>query len=482
MLKTGNWVVPRIADQDYYNKPPGINWLVAFSFAVTGEQSELTARLPSVVFVLIFVSLLIWMPIPWLNLEARIIAAVIYLTNIAVIEKGRLIEIESVYIALTGIVTLLWLNLWSRHGSRWLLWIPAGLVLGFALLVKGPFILIFFYSVVISVLWYEKKLKELLRIEHIVAVGIAAIMVGSWVLMAFQQTNATAMTSRMSSQLAIRVIRKLDFLYWGKNVLKEFKTFLPWLVFVLILWDRKLVSRITPEYQPLFRGSRLGIVISFIAITLMPGMEGRYTMPLIPLISVLLGWMLSLHKEAVSTDRLWKSILLVCFAVLCVTAAGGLIFVTKSAGTVVALAAAICATVVVFRKRNAIQSKLELSLVTMLLVMVLMLQYSSFFLDIVVSKERRSIAATEVNKLVPAGRTLHIYRPGSFIYPTLFRLRPPISYALDANDIDEQVQYLLIKQKDLDALRAAEKITSRSPEVIYELTGIPDEYRLLRLN
>ena len=64
MLKTGNWVLPRIADQDYYNKPPGINWLVAASFVLTGEQSELTARLPSVIFALIFVTFLIWMPIP----------------------------------------------------------------------------------------------------------------------------------------------------------------------------------------------------------------------------------------------------------------------------------------------------------------------------------------------------------------------------------------------------------------------------------
>ena len=42
MLRTGNWVLPRIAGLDYYNKPPGINWLVAASFVLTGEQSELT--------------------------------------------------------------------------------------------------------------------------------------------------------------------------------------------------------------------------------------------------------------------------------------------------------------------------------------------------------------------------------------------------------------------------------------------------------
>ena len=160
MLKTGNWILPRVGGMDYYNKPPGINWLVAASFALTGEQSELTARLPSVVFVLIFVSLLIWMPSPWMSVKARLISAIIFLTNIALIEKGRLIEIEAVYISLTGIAVLLWLNVWSMNGPKWLLWVVPSIVLAFGMLVKGPFIFIFFYSVVISVLCYSKKLKE----------------------------------------------------------------------------------------------------------------------------------------------------------------------------------------------------------------------------------------------------------------------------------------------------------------------------------
>ena len=482
MLKTGNWIVPRVGGEDYYNKPPGINWLVAFSFALTGEQTELTARLPSAIFVLILMAMLIWIPIPWLNLEARLIAAIIYLTSAAIIEKGRLIEIESVYIALTGIATLLWLNLWSRKVSRWLLWLPVGFVLGFGLLVKGPFILIFFYSVVISVLWHEKKLRELFRIEHIVAVGIAAIMAGSWALMAIQQTDATKMASRMSSQLVTRIIRKPDILYWGQNFVREFVTFLPWLLFVPILWDKKLASRIDPQYRALFRGSRLGMVIGFCIINVMPGMEARYAMPVIPLAAFLLGWALSLQTEYVSTDRLWKNILLACLVVSCATAVAGLIFVFRLPGAIIALAAAIFATGFVFTKYEAIQSKLGLSLVTMLLVVIAMLQYSSFGLNVVAASETRRPAAEAVNNIVPASQTLHIFKPSNQLNPVIFYLRPPIKYVLDANDVNEAVHYLLIKQNDLDILKAQQRIVARSPRVIYEVNdAIPEKYRLVRL-
>jgi 4-amino-4-deoxy-L-arabinose transferase-like glycosyltransferase len=115
MLKTGNWVMPRIADRNYYNKPPGINWLIAASFILTGQQSELTSRLPSVIFTLAFAVMLLWIPISRMSIEGRLLSAAIFLTAVGVIEKGRLIEIEAVYTALTGAATLLWLYYWSRN-------------------------------------------------------------------------------------------------------------------------------------------------------------------------------------------------------------------------------------------------------------------------------------------------------------------------------------------------------------------------------
>ena len=47
MLDTGDWIVPRIAGEVYANKPPLINWAVAGMFAVTGSDSETSARLVS---------------------------------------------------------------------------------------------------------------------------------------------------------------------------------------------------------------------------------------------------------------------------------------------------------------------------------------------------------------------------------------------------------------------------------------------------
>jgi len=482
MLKTGDWVLPRIGGRDYYSKPPGINWLVAASFAITGEQTELTARLPSVVFVLVFASMLIWMPSPWMSVKARLISAMIFLTNIALIEKGRLIEIEAVYISLTGIAVLLWFNIWSMNGPKWLLWLAPSIVLAFGMLVKGPFILIFFYSIVICVLYYSKKLRSLFSIWHIIGAGIIILLFLGWLYLAFERTSASEMSSQMSSQLLMRIITEFDFLYWGQNVIRSFTVFLPWLLFVPMLWDKSLISQIEQENVFLFRGCRLGIVIGFVAIILMPKMEARYTMPVIPVVSILLGWLLSLHTKFEAPDRLWKSILMVVLAISILTATAGLIFVTRSAATIAALVLAVCATAVIWRNRNEVQDTTGLTLVTALVFIVGMLQWTSFGLDIVTSKEARRPAAMAVNSIVPAGETINLFKPGSYIYPTVFCLRPPIRYILDANDVNEQVRYLLIKEKDLEVLKTEKRIASGSDEELYELPDkIPDGYRLVRI-
>src|ERR1041385_5008505 len=53
MIETGNYLVPQVGSEPYFRKPPLVNWLVAASFKLTGVRNEWTARLPSVLCVLL---------------------------------------------------------------------------------------------------------------------------------------------------------------------------------------------------------------------------------------------------------------------------------------------------------------------------------------------------------------------------------------------------------------------------------------------
>ena len=110
MLKSGNYLVPEVGGNPYFRKPPLVNWLVATSFRIFGVRNEWTARLPSAVAVLVVAIAFVTVTRASLGSRGSIIAALIWMTNIGMIEKGRLIEIEALYISLCGLAIICWLS------------------------------------------------------------------------------------------------------------------------------------------------------------------------------------------------------------------------------------------------------------------------------------------------------------------------------------------------------------------------------------
>src|SRR5215472_6235390 len=100
MLETGDYIVPQVGGTPYFRKPPLVNWLVAASFKIFGVQNEWTARLPSPLCVLAAAIAFITVARASLGPSGSIFGALIWLTNFGAIEKGRLIEIEALYVSL----------------------------------------------------------------------------------------------------------------------------------------------------------------------------------------------------------------------------------------------------------------------------------------------------------------------------------------------------------------------------------------------
>src|SRR6266699_1072707 len=108
MVETGDYIVPRVGSTAYFRKPPLVNWLVASSFKVFGIRNEWTARLPSALSVLTVAIAFVTVARASLGPSGSITAALIWLTNIGMIEKGRLIEIEGLYVSLSGLAIIFW--------------------------------------------------------------------------------------------------------------------------------------------------------------------------------------------------------------------------------------------------------------------------------------------------------------------------------------------------------------------------------------
>ncbi len=402
MLQTGNYVVPQVGSYPYYGKPPLVNWLVAASFKILGARNEWTARLPSALWVLAVAIAFVTVARATLRPKGSLLAALIWMTNIGMIEKGRLIEIEALYVSLCGLAIIFWLSFFLQKKSPWLIWVPASVFLGLGLLAKGPTHLVFFYGVVIAVVVYAKDWRLLFHPAHLMALVIMLGIAAAWAIPFVHMTTTQVAINKWSAQYTGR-LKGIDFkfLSWIQNIPRSLVYFLPWVV----LFPFARFSKFPDESKRrLARAMGWGIAVPFVAINLVPGGVARYSMPAIVPASWLLAMICADHalqwpKAWLRNDREW----------------------TKVVAAFVGLGLAIGAigyplTAIILRDRQQVKK-----------------------------------AAAEINSLVPATETLYAVDPD--YQPVFFYVKEHVEYVSYIENLPPDTRYFLVRtQKEPEAL------------------------------
>ena len=302
MIQSGDWLHTYIGATPYVRKPPLVNWAIAASVVATGSYSEFAYRLPSVLAVLLLVvgtAVFTWR---WLGIGGAFLAGVFILTNISMLEKGRLAEIEAIYIACSGLAIAWWLPRFARGESAWSQWAVPGIFLGLGMLAKGPAHILYFYAVVIGACWTTKNWRTLLTPAHGLALLLTAAIFAAWAI-PYAHSGASpsadpetaAATAKVSAAWLGQLTSRLgfdDFKFadWALNIPRGILNLLPWALFFPLLWNRRWLAALSDDRErALIRGARNGVVTAFVAVSLMPGALERYTLPLMTAILLLLA-------------------------------------------------------------------------------------------------------------------------------------------------------------------------------------------------
>jgi 4-amino-4-deoxy-L-arabinose transferase-like glycosyltransferase len=298
MFETGNYLVPQVGSEPYYRKPPLVNWLVAASFKLFGSRNEWTARLPSVLSVLAVALAFLTIARGALGPTGSFYAALIWLANFGMIEKGRLIEIEALYVSLFGLALIFWLSWWRRDRSGWLTWTVPWVFLGLGILAKGPLHLLFFYTVVFAVLASERELRKLLGLRHLIALIIMIGIFAAWAVPYLRTMGDAQVAQNWSVQLTGRLTGD-DFKAgsWLLNIPRGLAYFLPWTLFLpLVVKTNWAID----SQRKLSRALAWGAALPFLIVNLLPGGLPRYSLPaLVPAC-----WLLAMTLAA--EDVRWR--------------------------------------------------------------------------------------------------------------------------------------------------------------------------------
>jgi 4-amino-4-deoxy-L-arabinose transferase-like glycosyltransferase len=317
MLETGDYLIPHVGSEPYYRKPPLVNWLVAASFGLTGQRNEWTARLPSALCVLAVALAFITVARATLGPKGSLIAALIWMVNFGMIEKGRLIEIEALYVSLLGLATICWLSWWEQRRSPWLIWIVPSIFLGLGVLAKGPVHLLFFYAVVVAVLHRAGELRKLAHPAHLAGILVLIGIFAAWAVPYWQAMRGADVAQTWSVQLTGRLGGD-DFKLtsWLMNLPRGLAYFLPWTLLLPLVPGARFP---TPRETILARALIWGCAVPFVAVNLLPGGLSRYSMPALVGASWLMAMTLSASEirlprwwpapKILSVERRWRLVI-----------------------------------------------------------------------------------------------------------------------------------------------------------------------------
>lgn len=155
MFQHGDWLLPHLNGELYLTKPPLIYWLSACAAHLFGNASEWAVRLPSALAGLATIAMVYRYALKQFGAWPALFSAQILIANVTFAMFARRAEIEMLLTALCAGALLAAIH-YIREGNsrRWIY--LSYLLLGLAMLTKGPLVLLFVTLPLFIVAIYRK--------------------------------------------------------------------------------------------------------------------------------------------------------------------------------------------------------------------------------------------------------------------------------------------------------------------------------------
>jgi 4-amino-4-deoxy-L-arabinose transferase-like glycosyltransferase len=181
MLATGNWILPQLNFETYYDKPPMLYWLCAVSYKTFGV-SEAAARYVPAGAALLVILATMWFASRTLGKQVGLLAGIVLLFSAGFTFTSR-------YLLLDGVLTLfVSLSLFSAYEAirnrrlhvGW--WTFSAVCCGLAFLTKGPLAIVLWLPPVFAFSWLSNDCVKL-RWWHYCFTGLVVIgVVTPWLV------------------------------------------------------------------------------------------------------------------------------------------------------------------------------------------------------------------------------------------------------------------------------------------------------------
>ncbi len=306
MMETGEFFVPMLLNEIYTAKPPLFNWLIAAFSSPGGEVTEFTARLPSVIFLLLTAIIMVVGLRRYLSQSGQLFLGLAILLTPELMAKASIAEIEIVFVFFVTLSIWSWYLLYDRGCTGIRLWFIPLIVVAASFLTKREPSLVFFYFSVAPFLFFQKKYKELFSIGHIVSFTVMCLIIGSWLAVMVQSAGVDALLTSLQAEVVNRGLTSSPIDY-VKHIttypLQLFAALIPFSLLLIPLYMRDTRIFLRQRYGNLFVFCALAIVVNLPLYWFRGDAAVRYYLPMFPTILVLITLLFEICYQKYGIDR-----------------------------------------------------------------------------------------------------------------------------------------------------------------------------------
>ncbi|MEO9533094.1 MAG: glycosyltransferase family 39 protein [Crocinitomicaceae bacterium] len=294
MMESGEYMIPHLHGQTYYNKPPVYNWVLSGFFKVFGFN-ESVVRLPGILSFILTAWFLFKITASYFDKKTRILFSLMFITLADMLFHGTVNagEIDLFFSLLTCVQVYLIFYYFEKE--KWLhLFVISYLFCAIGILTKGLPSLAFQGITLLAYFIYKRRFLTLFYWQHFLGLTIMLSIVGGYLyyfslsenVMAFigQQIKEAAQRTAAEKPLIKTILHLFNF-----PVLILTKTF-PWSLFIFPLCFRKV--RTVFLQNKLLKFSLVFLLSNILIYWISPDFRSRYVYMFFPYLILFYGFCL----------------------------------------------------------------------------------------------------------------------------------------------------------------------------------------------
>ena len=309
MIRSGDWIVPRLQDRPVFFRPPLQNWAIAVVGLWRGRVDTTAIRVPTVIALLLTTLLIYAYSRSFLSRLGALSAAVAFATMGEVMQTGRLGETDMLLTLFISSSLLVWHYGRVRDWPAIWVWSGGYLLAALAVLTKGPQGILYFAGPVGTFLVVTGHWREAFRWSHLVGILVFLAVLGAWQVPYYLAQGWEGIRGMYWHEVAIR-FGDSRWLTITKHLVtypaEVLGCMLPWSVLLLAYLNRGFRETIgLVREQILFL--ICCIAVTFPTCWFVWEARTRYFMPLYPCFAPLIGLVVQRCYEG-GADQAWRTL------------------------------------------------------------------------------------------------------------------------------------------------------------------------------